>query len=122
MVATAPMQTNARPPILVVITSVVLALVGIALLAGGVWLAVLGGTLYYAITGIATLVTAWLLLRRPAAAFWLYALILVGTLIWALAEVGFAFWPLAPRGDVLVPLGIWLLLLRAFGAVRPLRA
>ena len=47
-------------------------------------------------------VTAWLLLRRAAAAFWLYALILVGTLIWAVAEVGFAFWPLAPRGDVLV--------------------
>ena len=122
MVASAPTQTNARRPLIVIITAAILALLGIALLIGGVWLAVLGGTLYYAITGLAMLVTAWLLLRRPTAAFWLYALILVGTLIWALAEVGFAFWPLAPRGDVLVPLGIWLLLLWAFGAVRPLRA
>ncbi len=67
------------------------------------------------------LATAVLLWRGATAALFLYALILIGTMIWALAEVGFDFWPLAPRGDVLAPLGIWLLLLWLFGPLRPAR-
>lgn len=31
-------------------------------------------------------------------------------MIRAIWEVGFDFWSPAPRGDVLVPLGVWLLL------------
>jgi quinoprotein glucose dehydrogenase len=116
------MQTAARPRLILVITAAIVALIGIVLLLGGAWLASLGGSLYYLVTAIAMLATAWLLVRRPSAAFWLYALILVGTMIWALGEVGFNFWPLAPRGDILVPLGVWLLLLWIFGHARPLRA
>jgi quinoprotein glucose dehydrogenase len=82
---------------------------GVALLAGGAWLAALGGSLYYLIAGVALLVTGWLLAIRRAAAIWLYAALLLGTMIWAIWEVGLDFWSLAPRGDVLVPLGIWLL-------------
>jgi quinoprotein glucose dehydrogenase len=116
------METTARPRLIIRITSAIVALIGIVLALGGAWLTILGGSLYYLIVGIAMIVTAWLLLRRPSAGFWLYALVLVGTMIWAIGEVGFSFWPLAPRGDILVPLGIWLLLLWAFGAARPLRA
>lgn len=56
------------------------------------------------------LVTSWLLARRRAEALWVYAALLLGTVVWAVWEAGFDFWSLAPRGDVLAPLGVWLLL------------
>ena len=104
------MTATARPPTIVIITSILLAIVGLYLGIGGAWLLALGGSPYYVIAGIAILVTAVLAWRRQAAAFWLYAAVLLGTLIWAIAEVGFDFWQLAPRGDVIAPLGVWLLL------------
>src|SRR4051794_38240975 len=81
---------------------------GLALGGGGAWLAALGGSLYYLVAGIALLATAWLLARRRAEALWVYAALLLGTMIWAVSEVGLDFWSLAPRGDVPVPLGVWL--------------
>ncbi|MCB8878832.1 membrane-bound PQQ-dependent dehydrogenase, glucose/quinate/shikimate family [Acidisoma cellulosilytica] len=101
---------STRPPIILIITSIIFALVGLYFGIGGVWLAALGGSLYYVITGIAILVTAFLVWRRRASAFWLYAAVMLGTLIWAISEAGFDFWKLAPRGDVIAPLGVWLLL------------
>ena len=97
-----------RAPLLT-LTAVVVSIMGVALLAGGVWLAALGGSLYYLIAGVTLLVTGWLLAIRRAAAIWLYAALLLGTMVWAIWEVGLDFWSLAPRGDVLVPLGVWLL-------------
>jgi quinoprotein glucose dehydrogenase len=97
-----------RAPLLT-LTVVVLSLMGAALVAGGAWLVALGGSLYYLIAGIALLVTGWLLAIRRAEAIWVYAALLLGTMIWAIWEVGLDFWSLAPRGDVLVPLGVWLL-------------
>ncbi|WP_264784284.1 LPXTG cell wall anchor domain-containing protein, partial [Gluconacetobacter azotocaptans] len=94
----------------VVLTAVVCALIGLYLLAGGVWLTALGGSAYYVVAGLMLLVTAGLLFRRRQEALWVYAALLIGTMIWAVAEVGFDFWALAPRGDILVPLGVWLLL------------
>lgn len=99
-----------RTPVIVTITGVIVALIGLYLAVGGGWLVALGGSLYYLIAGIALLVTGFLLLRARRAALWLYAAILLGTMIWALSEVGLNFWALAPRGDILVPVGIWLLL------------
>ncbi|NVN13473.1 membrane-bound PQQ-dependent dehydrogenase, glucose/quinate/shikimate family, partial [Nguyenibacter vanlangensis] len=102
------MSQGLRP--VLAITAAVCALIGLYLLAGGVWLTALGGSLYYVVAGIMLLVTAVLLLRRRQEALWVYAALLIGTMVWAVGEVGFDFWALAPRGDVLVPLGIWLLL------------
>jgi quinoprotein glucose dehydrogenase len=48
--------------------------------------------------------------RQNAVALWLYALLVLCTLIWAVAEAGFDFWALAPRLDVLVIVGVWLVL------------
>ncbi|SCB50422.1 quinoprotein glucose dehydrogenase [Bradyrhizobium shewense] len=45
-----------------------------------------------------------------AGALWVYAALLLGTLAWAVWEAGLDFWSLALRGDVLAPLGVWLLL------------
>lgn len=96
-------------PVLV-ITAIVVGLIGLYLTIGGAWLVSLGGSAYYVITGVAMLITAFLLLRARRAALSLYALILLGSMAWAIWEVGFEFWALTPRGDILFILGIWLLL------------
>jgi quinoprotein glucose dehydrogenase len=93
-----------------VVTVLATALLGLVLAGGGLWLAALGGSLFYAPCGVAVLLTAFLLWRRNAAALWLYTLIVFATLIWAVLEAGFDFWTLAPRGDLILPLGVWLLL------------
>src|ERR1700733_12376231 len=91
------------------ITGFVYALIGVALGGGGVWLVVLGGSAYYLVAGLGILVTGILLAAARWPALWIYAAVLIGTLIWAVTEVGFDWWPLAARGDVIFPLGIWLL-------------
>ncbi len=95
---------------LIPLTAIVFALIGLALGAGGLWLAVLGGSWYYAIAGLGFLLTAFLLFRRRGAALIVYALLILGTLGWAIWEVGFDWWQLGPRGGVIILLGLWLLL------------
>ena len=91
------------------LTGLVFLLAGAGLTWGGIRLGTLGGSWYYAITGIAFLLTGVLsILRRPAT-LWLYALVLLGTVVWALLEVGFDFWSLEPRLFVPFLLGLWLL-------------
>lgn len=48
--------------------------------------------------------------RGKRAALWLYAALLLATMIWGVWEVGFDFWALTPRSDILVFFGIWLIL------------
>jgi quinoprotein glucose dehydrogenase len=75
------------------------------------WLGILGGSLYYVIAGVGILVTGALLVAGRASALWVYAAVLIGTLVWAIAEVGFDWWSLAARGDIIFPLALWLLAL-----------
>ena len=91
-----------RIVMLILLTSLVLAAIGLTLGGLGGWLVTLGGSWYYLIVGIAFLVTAWLLLRRRAEALWLYSAILVGSILWAVWEVGFDWWQLGARGGVIV--------------------
>ncbi|WP_313194086.1 glucose/quinate/shikimate family membrane-bound PQQ-dependent dehydrogenase [Shinella zoogloeoides] len=95
---------------LLTLTAVLFTIIGLVLTGGGGWLLSLGGSPYYLVTGLAFLVTAALLFRRSAAALWLYALIVLGSLGWAIFEVGFDWWQLGPRGGVIVLLGLWLML------------
>ncbi|GAA3600779.1 glucose/quinate/shikimate family membrane-bound PQQ-dependent dehydrogenase [Gibbsiella greigii] len=83
---------------------------GAYLLVGGIWLSAIGGSFYYIISGVLLLATTLLIYRRSTRALALYALLLLGTMLWAVWEVGFDFWALAPRSDVLVIFGLWLLL------------
>jgi quinoprotein glucose dehydrogenase len=99
------------PGVIGVITLLFTVLTALYLLIGGAWLLAIGGSAYYVVAGVALLGVAWLLWRRSPAALVLYALVLVGTAIWALLESGPDFWALAPRSDVLVIFGVWLLLL-----------
>ena len=104
-----------------VITLLFTALTALYLLIGGVWLLSLGGSAYYVVTGVLLLGVTWLLYRRRPAALTLYALVLVGTAIWALWESGPDFWALAPRSGVLVVFGVWLLLLVSWRLDTPRR-
>lgn len=92
-----------------IILLLIFALLGLALLAGGIWLAALGGSVYYAIAGAALLAMAMLTRTRRTAAQLLYALLLAGSAIWALWESGYDWWPLATRLGVLLLLAIPLL-------------
>lgn len=104
------MNTVSRPRFWAALTAVIFALCGLYLTIGGVWLLSYGDTPYYAVCGIALLATAFLAWKGRPAAFWLYTLVILGSLAWAIGEVGIDFWSLVPRGDVVVILGIWLLL------------
>ncbi|HMI41402.1 MAG TPA: glucose/quinate/shikimate family membrane-bound PQQ-dependent dehydrogenase [Sphingomicrobium sp.] len=90
-------------------TGVIYCLIGLALAAGGVELAVLGGSLYYVLAGLGIIATGVLLIAGKRSALWVFAAVLIGTLLWAIAEIGFDWWPLAARGDIIVPMGLWLL-------------
>lgn len=99
----------ASTPIYVGIVAGLLFVIGLFLTIGGIWLASLGGSIYYLIAGIGLIVSAWLLVERRSWGVWLYVLVYIGTLIWAFWEVGAQPWPLLPR--VFAPTIILLLVL-----------
>ena len=114
------MTSPSRPLRIINALSVVFcALTALYLLIGGGWLLAIGGSPYYIATGIMLVVIAWLIWRCHPAAFWLYAVVLLGTAGWGLWESGPDFWALVPRCDVLVVFGIWLLLLVSPSLVPP---
>ncbi|MFI3037801.1 glucose/quinate/shikimate family membrane-bound PQQ-dependent dehydrogenase [Atlantibacter hermannii] len=96
--------------LIVVLTALFAVLCGLYLFIGGVWLVTLGGSWYYPIAGLVMSGVAWLLWRGKQAALWLYAALLLATMLWSIWEVGFDFWALTPRCDILVFFGIWLIL------------
>lgn len=88
---------------------VLVALVGLALLAGGGFLIWLDGSPYYFFAGGAVVATGVLLVRRHWAAGFVYAATLLATLLWGLWEGGFEFWPLLPRLFAPAVLGLFIL-------------
>src|SRR3954470_9740739 len=96
-------------PLIPIATGIVYGLIGVALLGGGAWLIMLGGSWYYLLAGIGIVLTGVLLVARRREALWVYAVVLIGTLAWSVWEIGFDWWPLAARGDILFPLALWLL-------------
>jgi len=95
----------ARPLIL----GVLIAIAGVVLAAGGAWLLALGGTWYDLIAGIGLCLTAAALIRGRNVALWIYAGVLLVTLVWSLGEVGLQGWKLEPR--LLLPSFLGLVLL-----------
>ena len=94
----------------VVISAVLCIILGLALAVGGWKIITLGGTWYFAVLAVGFVLTGALLLARRRAALWVYSLVMFGALGWALYEVGFDWWQLAPRGSIVAPLGLWLLM------------
>jgi len=70
------------------VVGVVLALIGLVLAIGNAWLAILGGSLYYLITGVAMIVAGGLFVRERIDGGWLYIAIVLLTVLWAFWEVG----------------------------------
>lgn len=85
---------------------VVIALLGLALAAGGVRLVSLGGSWYFLIGGLAMALSGLLIaLCKPAGA-WLFAAFLVATAVWAVADTGLVFWPLFSRLFMFSAIGV----------------
>jgi quinoprotein glucose dehydrogenase len=81
---------------------------GAMLGTGGIWLIVLGGSGFYTLTGLSLILIAVLLYRRSAWSYWAYAALNLVTLAWAIFEVGLDWWQLMPRGDFIVPFGLFI--------------
>ena len=96
--------------ILLRIFAAVLGAAGLIILVGGVALAALGGSLYYAIIGFSIVASAVLLWLRRHLGIRVYGAALAITLAWAIYEVGFDGWGLVPRVLALAILGLWLLM------------
>lgn len=95
-------QPTARRPLAPPVLGAAIASIGLVLAGGGAWLALLGGSLYYLLAGIAMIASGALLVRRRMLGGWLYIAIFAVTLLWAFAEVGIDGWALVPR--VIAPL------------------
>nr|WP_249330116.1 glucose dehydrogenase [Stutzerimonas balearica] len=79
------------------IFALIVALFGLALAAGGLWLITLGGSWYYLLAGAGMLASGVLLFLQRLSGVWLYWLVFLGTVGWALWEVGLDPWALLPR-------------------------
>ncbi|MBT9432932.1 hypothetical protein JZM24_13745 [Candidatus Sodalis endolongispinus] len=74
-----------------------MALIGLAMTAGGGYLATHGGSRYFLFMGLMLTVAAGLLIGLQPAGAWIYALAFLLTLCWAIWDAGFSFWPLFSR-------------------------
>ncbi|MDM1762372.1 glucose/quinate/shikimate family membrane-bound PQQ-dependent dehydrogenase [Acinetobacter sp. 251-1] len=104
------MSTPSSGSVLKTIAAVIAAIFGLVLLIGGIYLAVLGGSWYYIIAGLFFLITAILLQKLKSSALIVYAVLVLGTVVWGLWEVGSDFFALAPRLDILGLFGLFLLI------------
>ncbi|WP_426234447.1 glucose/quinate/shikimate family membrane-bound PQQ-dependent dehydrogenase [Pseudomonas sp. TWP3-2] len=101
---------SSRSRLLPNLLGILLLLMGLAMLAGGIKLSMLGGSLYYLLAGIGIALTGILLLMRRRAALGLYAVVLFASTVWALWEVGLDWWQLVPRLALWFALGVVMLL------------
>lgn len=99
-----------------VLAAVLLAL-GTWLAVGGAWLVRLGGSWYYLLEGVATIVCGVLLWRSRRLGLWLYVATFAATVVWALAEVGLDFWQLVPRLGLPLAISLYLLMPWVRGAL-----
>lgn len=95
---------------ILILTALVFAAIGLVLGGGGGYLLSLGGSPFYLLAGVVFLLTALLLIMRKAAALSLYGLFILVCLGWAIWEVGFDWWQLGTRGGLVIVLGFLLLL------------
>ncbi|WP_147199176.1 membrane-bound PQQ-dependent dehydrogenase, glucose/quinate/shikimate family [Pantoea sp. CCBC3-3-1] len=113
-------QTNARSSKWLGLWSIVLGLLllatGLFFVIGGGKLVSLGGSWYFVIAGIFTVISAIQFFRRKSSAVIIFALVFIGSAIWAVQEAGIDFWPLVSRLMTLA--GFLLLAVITFPALR----
>ncbi|WP_372028431.1 membrane-bound PQQ-dependent dehydrogenase, glucose/quinate/shikimate family [Pseudomonas kurunegalensis] len=82
------------------------ALLGLFLVVGGIALAQNGGSWYYLIAGVGMLLSAYYLMRRRSIGIAIYALVFIGTVVWAAYEAGLDYWQWVPRVGIFLALAI----------------
>lgn len=70
---------------------------GVLLFVGGMQLAGIGGSWYYALAGAALLATSVFIWKRSSKAIWIYSALMLLSVAWALFESGLQPWSLMPR-------------------------
>lgn len=102
-----PVQRASRASTYILLgLGVVIALLGLALAAGGIRLVSLGGSWYFLVGGLAMALSGLLIaLRKPVGA-WLFAAFLIGTALWAVSDTGLVFWPLFSRLFMFSAIGV----------------
>jgi membrane-bound PQQ-dependent dehydrogenase (glucose/quinate/shikimate family) len=75
---------------------------------GGILLS-LGGDFYFLVIGLALAVVAALLMLRNPLSATVFAVITLGTIVWAFMEAGLDFLALLPRLDGWIVLGLWFI-------------
>lgn len=102
-------ETNARPIARRrYVLAAILAVIAALLIVGGAQLALLGGSTYYVVAGIAVAATAWLAFRGNRRDVAVYAGFLAATLVWAIWESGIDPWRLQSRLFAPAVLGLWV--------------
>ncbi len=86
-----------KPSIALRTTAAVIMLLGLLMALSGIELMIMGGTLYYAVTGALILASGVQLWRAQRSGFYLYAVALLITLAWAVYEAGTDFWMVGSR-------------------------
>lgn len=92
------------------IMSFLTGLLGLMLLAGGAWLAAVGGSWFFVLIGISLCTSAFFLFTRRPEGLALYGATVLLTFAWSIYEVGFDWWQLSARGSLLIVIGALLLL------------
>src|SRR5258706_4818709 len=105
--------TDGSPPrIGFMLFSALLCFTGAVLAIGGIWLAALGGSLYYLLVGCLVGTSGVLLIRGRPLGFHLYTAAFIVTALWSLWEVGLNGWALVPRlvGPAILMAGVLVFL------------
>jgi len=98
------------------ILGLALLLTGLFFTVGGAKLVTLGGSWYFVISGLLTLVSALYIFKKKVLGVWLFSLVFAGTVIWALVDAGWEFWPLFSR--LMFPAGLFAALMFSLPSIR----
>ena len=113
-------QMNARPSkglsLWCVLLGLILLASGLFFVIAGGKLVSLGGSWYFVIAGVFTVISAIQFFRRKSSAVLIFALVFIGSAIWAVQDAGIDFWPLVSRLMTLA--GLLLLALITLPALR----
>lgn len=72
-------------------------IIGLAVGILGAKLALVGGTLYFALMGVVMVIAAVLIFRNRRGGILLYAVAFIASVIWAISDAGWSYWPLFSR-------------------------
>lgn len=101
-------QCAARiPRILQWLLAGLMLIIGLAVGILGAKLALVGGTLYFALMGVVMVIAAVLIFRNRRGGILLYAVAFIASVIWAISDAGWNYWPLFSRLFALGVLAFW---------------